>query len=136
MFIGYGLNHAGDCYRMFNPKTGRVHITRDIKWLNRMYFKIVRFHTAENLIKLEAGKGIEYENSDQLCSCDDEAYGNFGDYTTNPANDQDVIPDEPGQGDENDDILMNQDDDELSNNDSDNDMDEDTDNEDLSLIHI
>ena len=60
MFVGYSMDHAGDCYRMFNPKTNRVHITRDIKWLNRMYFKNVRFHRAENLLSLEARKGMIY----------------------------------------------------------------------------
>ena len=34
MFIGYDLDHAGDCYKMYNPLTGKYHISRDIKWLN------------------------------------------------------------------------------------------------------
>ena len=38
MFVGYALNHDGDCYRMYDPLTKRVHVTRDIKWLHRMYF--------------------------------------------------------------------------------------------------
>jgi Integrase core domain. len=33
MFVGYALNHEGDCYRMWDPLTNRVHITRDIIWL-------------------------------------------------------------------------------------------------------
>jgi len=39
MFIGYAVNHPGDCYRMYDPKTRRVHITRDIIWLKRMYYE-------------------------------------------------------------------------------------------------
>jgi hypothetical protein len=39
MFVGYALDHAGDVYRMWNPKTGRVHEMRDVIWLLRMYFK-------------------------------------------------------------------------------------------------
>ena len=38
MFIGYSTDHAGDCYRMWNPKTNHVHTTRDVLWLKRMYF--------------------------------------------------------------------------------------------------
>ena len=56
MFIGYCLDHAGDCYKMYNPQTDRYHITRDVKRLNRRCFKHVRFHTKEDLIKLKAGK--------------------------------------------------------------------------------
>ena len=38
MFVGYALDHDGDCYRMWNPETDGVHTTRDIIWLRRMYF--------------------------------------------------------------------------------------------------
>ena len=58
MFIGYDLDHAGDCYKMYNPLTGKYHISRDIKWLNKMYFKDVRFHNTEDLLKLKQGRVI------------------------------------------------------------------------------
>ena len=32
MFVGYAVNHAGDCYRMYYENTERVHLTRDIRW--------------------------------------------------------------------------------------------------------
>lgn len=38
MFIGYPKEHTGDTYMMWNPTTGRVHITRDVTWLRRMFF--------------------------------------------------------------------------------------------------
>jgi hypothetical protein len=38
MFVGYPDNHAGDTYEMLNLETRRVMITRDVIWLNRMYF--------------------------------------------------------------------------------------------------
>jgi hypothetical protein len=38
MFIGYADNHEGDIYRMWNPKTERVHITRDVIWMKHMMF--------------------------------------------------------------------------------------------------
>jgi hypothetical protein len=38
MFIGYADDHDGDAYRMWNPKTERVHITRDVIWMRQMMF--------------------------------------------------------------------------------------------------
>lgn len=38
MFIGYAMHHDGDCYKMWNPVTSRVHTTRDIIWLHRMFY--------------------------------------------------------------------------------------------------
>jgi hypothetical protein len=38
MFIGYADDHNGNVYRMWNPKTERVHITRDIIWMKQMMF--------------------------------------------------------------------------------------------------
>ncbi len=38
VFVGYADEHAGNCYRMYNPVTSRVNVTRDIIWLGRMYF--------------------------------------------------------------------------------------------------
>jgi hypothetical protein len=38
MFVGYSPNHAGDIFRMWDPETKRVHVSRDIIWLNKMYF--------------------------------------------------------------------------------------------------
>jgi len=38
LFVGYPLNHPSDCYRMYDPETKRVHLSRDIVWLKRMYY--------------------------------------------------------------------------------------------------
>ena len=39
MFIEYVNNHTGDCYRMYNPNTGRVMETRDVIFLHRMFYQ-------------------------------------------------------------------------------------------------
>ena len=39
MFVGYAGQHAGDCYEMLNWETKRIIETRDVTWLNRMYFE-------------------------------------------------------------------------------------------------
>lgn len=36
MFVGYALQHEGDCCRMWVPTTNGVHVTRDVIWLKRM----------------------------------------------------------------------------------------------------
>jgi hypothetical protein len=38
MFIGYSAAHADNTYCMWDPRSRRVHITRDICWLNKMFF--------------------------------------------------------------------------------------------------
>jgi hypothetical protein len=38
MFVGYCLNHAGNTFRMWDPDTKRVHLSRDIVWTGKMYF--------------------------------------------------------------------------------------------------
>ncbi len=39
--IGYADDHAGDVYRMYNPKSGRVIATRDITWADWHGFQAV-----------------------------------------------------------------------------------------------
>jgi hypothetical protein len=39
MFAGYSQSHSSDTYRIWDPRSKRVHITRDIRWLNKMYFQ-------------------------------------------------------------------------------------------------
>jgi hypothetical protein len=39
MFVGYAPDHAGDVYRMWDRGTNRVHTTRDVIWLKRMFYE-------------------------------------------------------------------------------------------------
>ncbi len=39
MFVGYALNHKGNCYRMWNPNMKKVSETRDVVFLRRMFFR-------------------------------------------------------------------------------------------------
>ena len=39
MLVGYAIDHDGDVYRMWNPKTKLIHESRDVIWLNRMYYR-------------------------------------------------------------------------------------------------
>ena len=38
MFVGCALNHKPDVYRMWDPFTNRVHISRDFIWLKKIIF--------------------------------------------------------------------------------------------------
>jgi hypothetical protein len=39
MMVRYAIDHGGDCYRMWDPTTARVHKTRDVIWLRCMFFQ-------------------------------------------------------------------------------------------------
>ena len=39
VFVGNDTNYGDDVYRMWNPDTNRIHITRDIIWLKRMFYQ-------------------------------------------------------------------------------------------------
>eukprot|EP00957_Ditylum_brightwellii_P152206 11587755-Ditylum_brightwellii.AAC.1 len=39
MMVGYTTSHSDGLYRMWNPNTNRILISRDVTWLKRMYFK-------------------------------------------------------------------------------------------------
>ena len=37
IFVGYADNHAGDVYKMYNPVTSKVTLTRDVRFLGKYY---------------------------------------------------------------------------------------------------
>ena len=37
LFVGYSIQHAGDVYRLLNPKTSRVIHSRDVKWIGKTW---------------------------------------------------------------------------------------------------
>jgi hypothetical protein len=39
MFVGYAVDHDGDCYEMLVINNGTIYVTRDVVWLKRMYFR-------------------------------------------------------------------------------------------------
>ena len=36
LFVGYSTQHAGDVYRLLDPKTSRVIHSRDVKWIGKI----------------------------------------------------------------------------------------------------
>ena len=41
MMVGYSMDHADGVYKMWNPITNRIIVSRDIIWMRRMYYKPV-----------------------------------------------------------------------------------------------
>ena len=39
MMVGYAVNHSDGVYRMWNPSSNRIIISRDVTWLKRMYYQ-------------------------------------------------------------------------------------------------
>ena len=37
LFVGYAENHAGDVFKMFNPKALKITLTRDVRFLGKYY---------------------------------------------------------------------------------------------------
>ncbi len=38
-YVNYANKQLSDCYQMYNPKSGKIIETRDIQWLNKMFFR-------------------------------------------------------------------------------------------------
>ena len=56
MFVGYPDDHAGDCYRMYDPKTSRILTTRDVRWIGKYYYGHDKI---KKEVKVEADSGLE-----------------------------------------------------------------------------
>ena len=63
MFVYYMDDHDGDVYGMWNPNTGRVTVTRDIFWLQRMYFN--EEDTGEDFAEMEAEPDANTKTEDE-----------------------------------------------------------------------
>ena len=37
LFVGYAKNHAGNVYRMYNLRTKKIWLTRDVQWTKKFY---------------------------------------------------------------------------------------------------
>ena len=55
IFVGYSDQHSGDVYRMYNPSTGKVANTRDVRFLNMTYgaYKRKKMNDGDFLIDVE-----------------------------------------------------------------------------------
>ena len=66
VFIGYAANHDGNCYRMWNPDTNMVMMSRDVVFLQRMFFE------KETLEATKAEPVVHLPNGDVAAGNDDD----------------------------------------------------------------
>jgi hypothetical protein len=55
IFVRYSKDHDGDCVEMWYPKTNKVYTTRDVVWLNKMYYN------AEIMEGVSTLEGLDYK---------------------------------------------------------------------------
>ena len=53
IFVGYAENHAGDVYRMYNDKTGRITTTRDVRFIGKYFGEIKKNKTKNSTMSYE-----------------------------------------------------------------------------------
>ena len=74
MFAGYAKEHAGDVYRMIDPKTNVVYLTRDVVWTDATYSEVTE--TTPHIIDIVSGDelfpGSEDEENHTSGDDDDE----------------------------------------------------------------
>ena len=61
VFVGYCPDHASGTYRMYNLSTKKVIVTRDVKWLNKLY---AEWSKATLNVELESESDSDEENAD------------------------------------------------------------------------
>ncbi len=71
IFVNYAEKHSSDCYRMYNPKSGKIIETRDIQWLNKMYFRNDLIRSEYPEIRLYRDHEIATENEEIMTQDED-----------------------------------------------------------------
>ena len=51
LFVGCSTQHAGDVYRLLNPKTSRVIHSRDVKWTGKMWGELYKIKMIDSGFK-------------------------------------------------------------------------------------
>ena len=49
LFVGYSTQHAGDVFRLLNPKTSRVIHSRDVKWTGKTWAEFYKIKMIDML---------------------------------------------------------------------------------------
>ena len=68
MFVGYTEGHAGDCYQMWNLITNKVYESRDVVFLQRMFYVKADGPFSAIVRMIPEGEGVENtdDNEDDL----------------------------------------------------------------------
>ena len=63
-FVGYAVNHPEGCYQMYDPATHRVHQSRNVVWLHRMFYEKRNNNAEFNTNNVSVGNWQNYGNGD------------------------------------------------------------------------
>ena len=69
LFVGYSTEHAGDVYRLLNPKTSRVIHSGDVKWIGIMwaeFYKIKMIDRASGYVDPDEDFQLEEEEDQDV----------------------------------------------------------------------
>ena len=69
LFVGYSTQHAGDVYRLLNPKTSRVIHSRDVKWTGKTwaeFYKIKMIDRASGYVDPDEDFRLEEEEDQDV----------------------------------------------------------------------
>ena len=69
LFVGYNTHHAGDVYRLLNPKTCRVIHSRDVKWTGKTwaeFYKIKMIDRASGYVDPDEDFQLEEEEDQNV----------------------------------------------------------------------
>ena len=69
LFVGYSTQHAGDVYRLLNPKTSRVIHSRDVKWTGitwAEFYKIKMIDRASGYVDPDEDFQLEEEEDHDI----------------------------------------------------------------------
>ena len=62
VMVGYATDHPGNTYRMWNPVSNGVHVTRDVIWHKKMYFEMEPVAKAEEESDSDSDDDAEEDN--------------------------------------------------------------------------
>ena len=69
LFVGYSTQHAGDVYRLLNPKTSGVIHSRDVKWISKIWaesYKIKMIDRASGYVDPDEDFQLEEEEDQDI----------------------------------------------------------------------
>ena len=69
LLVRYSMQHAGDVYRLMNPKTSRVIHSRDVKWIGKMwaeFYKIKMIDRASVYVDRDEDFQLEEEEDQDI----------------------------------------------------------------------
>ena len=73
LFVGYSTQHAGDVYRLLNPKTNRVMHSRDVKWIGKSWVQFYKIKMIDRAtVYVDPDEDLQLEEEEDQDKEEDE----------------------------------------------------------------